>query len=131
MYKKRPAASQLADLSDQLWIKLCVRKSDGAAFDLCQLTFQIAELHRQLLDASDQMILSTLVLAWSGLSAHVSFSEQIDVAVVLAHDHVVKILVIEALALAGGVACHLVVVQVDLHIIQVLVLECVKLFCFA
>ena len=108
---------------DQLWIKSTV--------DTSQTFGQACEPSSGSINLSLQLLHLTLLFAGSSLSAHVSFSEQIDVAVVLALDQVVKILVIEALALAGHGACHLVVVQIDLHIIQVLVLEGVKLFCFA
>ena len=108
---------------DQLWIK--------SAVDTSQTFGQAGEPGSGSINLSLQLSHLTLLFAGSSLSAHVSFSEQIDVAVVLGHDHVVKILVIEALALAGLVAYHLVVVQVDLHIIQVLVFESVILFCFA
>ena len=92
---------------------------------------RVVQLSSETIDPGLQAIDVTILLAGCCFSAHVSFSEQIDVAVVLAHDQVVKILVIKALAFAGLVADDSIVVQVDLHIVQVLVLECVKLFCFS
>ena len=74
------------------------------------------------------MLDSSLVGARSCLSTNISFSEQIDVVVVLALDQAGQISMIEAFAFASLVANDSIVVQVDLDIIQVLVFESVELF---
>lgn len=65
----------------------------------------------------------TLVLAGAGLSAHICVPEGVDVACILALDQVVKILVIEALALAGLGTGDSIVVQIDAHLFAVSVEE--------
>jgi len=85
----------------------------------------------QTIDACLKLSGASFVLAGGGLSAHISFSEQIDVTIVFANDQIMKILVIEALAFVGLVADDSIVVQVDLNIIQVLVFQSVKYSCFA
>ena len=117
----------------QLWNGnlFSVWKGDRAAGHLCELTFQIADLFEQSIDARLQLLLATLALAWSGLSAHILCAEAIDVALVLAMDQIEQILVIEALALAGLVADDSIVVQIDAHVLAVRVLKSVEDFCFA
>jgi hypothetical protein len=64
-------------------------------------------------------------------SAGVCFSESVDVTIVLANDQVEQILVIEAFAFMSLVADDSVVVQIYMHIVQVLVFQSVELFGFA
>ena len=110
-----------------------VRISYGRKLIGCQLLtcgFELSDLTHQTIDARGELFDLTLVLG-CGFSAHVSFSEQIDVTIVFTNDQIMKILVIEALAFVGLVADDSIVVQVDLNIVQVLVFQNVKYSCFA
>ena len=99
------------------------REGFCAALELCQLTFEVADLFEVAIDPGLNLLHLTLVPARSGLSAHICVSESVNVAGVLALDQVVKILVIEALALAGHGAGDSIVVQVDVDLAAVLVEE--------
>ena len=98
---------------------LCGWKGFSAALDLCQLSFEVADLFEVTIDPVLDLLHLTLFTARSSLSAHISVSEGVNVTIVLALDQVVQILVIEALAIAGHCACHFVVVQIDAHLAAV------------
>ena len=109
---------------DQLWIKLVVDQMLLSSDSLFQLS-------SETIDASLQAFDLTILLAWCCFSAGVLCTKAIDVASILAMDQVEKILVIEALALAGLVADDSIVVQVDVHILATCVLKNVDGFCAA
>ena len=98
-------------------------KAFGAGVEVGQLAFEVADLFEVAIDPGLDLLHLTLVTARSGLSADIRVAERVDVTCILADDQVVQILVIEALALAGHGAGHLVVVQVDVHLAAVLVEE--------
>ena len=91
--------------------------------EVSQLAFQVADLYKVAIDPGLDLLHLTLVTAGSGLSADICLSEGVNVAGILADDQVVQILVIEALAVAGDGAGHLVVVQVDVDLLAVSVEE--------
>ena len=88
-----------------------------------QLSFEVADLFEVTINPVLDLLHLTLVTARSGLSAHICVSEGVNVTCILAEDQVVKILVIEALALAGHSACDFVVVQIDVDLLAAVVEE--------
>ena len=69
--KKKPGAvsnHSPASGSVMEWKLFGVRKASDSRLHLCKFTFQVAQLHAQLLNASDQLIGSSLVLVWSCFS---------------------------------------------------------------
>jgi hypothetical protein len=89
------------------------RKVLHSAVDLCQLSFEVADLNEQFVDSFLELLLASILARRSRFSALICGAEQIDVAFVLATDQIEQIFVIEAFALASLDTSHFVVVQVD------------------
>lgn len=87
------------------------------------LSYQLLQLSSESVDSVLNLLAASFLFARSCSSAHISCSEQIDVAFILLHNQIVKIFVIELLALSSFDAGDFVVVQIDADFCTSCVLE--------
>lgn len=81
------------------------------------LVLELVDSAHVTIDALLQSGNLSFMFVWCSFSALICGSECVDVACILAHDHVIQIFVIEALAFAGHNTNTFVIVQIDAHLI--------------
>ena len=96
----------------------------GVVGQLLTLVDQALQLRVELIDSS--LNVTSSFLPGSSLSCHVRVTKQIDVALILATDQTVQILMMKRDTLVSDVADAAIVVQIDLHLTSVVVTESVE-----
>ena len=90
---------------------------------LSLLSLQLLYLIQKKVDPVLDLLSLSFVPGWASFPTYISVTEEIDIVIELSNDHVVEVLVIKALAIAGNGAGDLIVVKVDVDLFTVLVEE--------